>query len=226
VMEFKWDEQGVVKAGIGGNDAELLEQWPGLLFDNTRDYISWGFWASADKFPPGTLDLRGQDLIDLVLKLSPHWHPDLRELFAMSDPTTTFPLEIATSEPIDPWPTTNITLVGDAIHTMTPGQGVGANTSLRDAMLLRRRLTEANRGKTALLDAIADYEKEMIPYGFARVADSLAQNGTSGSDPLHKPVIGRAVLTMNRAFFRAVDKVPFLQRKFLANIYAYRGSEG
>jgi hypothetical protein len=34
----------------------------------------------------------------------------------------------------------------------------------------------------------------MIPYGFARVADSLAQNGSSGTDPLHKPVIGRAML--------------------------------
>ena len=55
------------------------------------------------------------------------------------------------------------------------------------------------------------YEAEMIPYGFARVADSLAQNGTSGRDPLHKPVIGRAVLSMNRAYFRAVDKVPSLQ---------------
>lgn len=248
VMEFKWDEQGIVKTGIGGNDAELLEHWPGLLFDNTRDYVSWGFWAATDKFPPNVLDLRGQELVDLVLELSPTWHRDLRELFAMADPTTAFPLEIATSEPIEPWQSTNVTLLGDAIHTMTPGQGVGANTSLRDAMMLRRRLVEvrdgsrdgyrdadrdedrnggqaeSSAGNQSLIDAIAAYEKEMIPYGFARVADSLAQNGTSGNDPLHKPVIGRAVLAAGRGYFRAVDKIPFVQRKFLDELYAYRGS--
>jgi len=35
------------KVPVGGNDAELIEQWPGLLFDNTRDYINWGFWAAS-----------------------------------------------------------------------------------------------------------------------------------------------------------------------------------
>ena len=76
------------------------------------------------------------------------------------------------------WPTTAITLLGDAIHTMTPGQGVGANTALRDAALLRHQLVAAARGKKPLLKAIGDHEAEMIPYGFARVADSLENNGT------------------------------------------------
>jgi hypothetical protein len=40
VMEFKWDDDGQVKGNIGGNDAELIAKWPGLLFDNTRDYIA------------------------------------------------------------------------------------------------------------------------------------------------------------------------------------------
>ena len=31
--------------------------------------------------------------------------------------------------PIEPWQSSSITLLGDAIHTMTPGQGVGANTA-------------------------------------------------------------------------------------------------
>ena len=81
---------------------------------------------------------------------------------------------------------------------MTPGQGVGANTALRDAALLCRRLAAADRGSTTLLEAIAGYEAEMVPYGFARVADSLAQNGTNASDMVHKPVIGRVLLAFNR----------------------------
>jgi 2-polyprenyl-6-methoxyphenol hydroxylase-like FAD-dependent oxidoreductase len=225
VMEFNWDERGGVKESVAGNNAELLRAWPGLLFDNTRDYVSFGLWAAADKFPADVLQRRGQDLIDLTLQLTPNWHPDFRHLFTMADPSTAFPLRIAASEPVPAWKTTNVTLLGDAIHTMTPGHGVGANTSLRDAMLLCRELTAAQRGQKALPGAIADYESEMIPYGFARVADSLAQNGTSGDDPLHKPVIGRAVLSVNRAYFKAVDRIPALRRKFLDDLYTYRGAE-
>jgi 2-polyprenyl-6-methoxyphenol hydroxylase-like FAD-dependent oxidoreductase len=225
VMRFGWDERGGVKDSAAGNDAELLKAWPGMLYDNTRDYIMWGLWAAEGKFPDGTVQMRGQELIDLALRLTPTWHPDFRALFARSDPSTAFPLSIVTSEPVPAWKTTSITLLGDAIHTMTPGQGVGANTSLRDAQLLGRELAAVQRGEKELLSAIANYEAEMIPYGFARVADSLAQNGTSGGDPLHKPVIGRAVLSMNRAYFRAVDKVPSLQRKFLEDLYTYRGAE-
>jgi hypothetical protein len=65
----------------------------------------------------------------------------------------------------------------------------------------------------------------MIPYGFAMVAGSLAQNGTSGGDPLRKPVTGRAVLSASRAYFTAVDKIPALQRKFLDDLYTCRGAE-
>ncbi len=225
VMQFRWDERGGIKDSAAGNDAELLKAWPGMLYDNTRDYISWGLWAAEKKFPAGTMNMRGPELIDRALKLTPNWHPDFRKLFALSDPSTAFPLSIATSEPVPAWQTTSITLLGDAIHTMTPGQGVGANTSLRDAQLLGRELAAAQRGEKQLLNAIADYEAGMIPYGFARVADSLAQNGTSGGDPLHKPVIGRAVLGVNRAYFKAVDKVPSLRRKFLEDLYTYRGAE-
>jgi 2-polyprenyl-6-methoxyphenol hydroxylase-like FAD-dependent oxidoreductase len=107
---------------------------------------------------------------------------------------------------------------------MTPGQGVGANTALRDAALLSRHLAAAGEGSTSPLEAIADYETEMVPYGFARVADSLAQNGTSGSHPLYKPVVGRVLLALNRTYFRAVDRIPSFRRKFLADLYSYRGA--
>ena len=74
---------------------------------------------------------------------------------------------------------------------MTPGQGVGANTALRDASLLRRELTPVARQSKPLLTAIGDYESEMIPYGY----------------------------------FSVSSEVPALRRKFLADMYAYRGSE-
>jgi 2-polyprenyl-6-methoxyphenol hydroxylase-like FAD-dependent oxidoreductase len=224
VMEFKWDDDGQVKGNIGGNDAELIAKWPGLLFDNTRDYINWGFWSSTDRYPPGVMDLRREDLIRLVLEMTPNWHPNMRKLFTLSDPGSCFPINIRTSVPLAPWQSSTITLLGDAIHTMTPGQGVGANTALRDAALLCRQLVAAHRGAKPLLKAVAAYEAEMIPYGFARVADSLAQNGTSGDDPLYKPGIGRVMLAATRTYFRAVNRIPALRRQFLNSLYTYRSS--
>lgn len=225
VMEFKWDREGAVKAGIGGNDADLVSQWPGLLYDNTRDYINWGFSASADKFPADVMDLRGQELIDVVAAMTPKWHPNMRELFRLADPGSCFPIAIRTSTPIDPWPSTNITLLGDAIHTMTPGRGVGGNTALRDAALLCRRLIAARDGLHTPVEAVSAYEAEMIPYGFDKVTDSRKQMGTSGDDPMHKPFIGRIMLAVTRAYFRVTDLVPPLKRKFINDLYTYRSDD-
>lgn len=221
VMEFKWDRDGAVKDGIGGNEAELVEKWPGLLYDNTRDYINWGFSASVDKYPANVMDLRGEELMQVALDMTRDWAPNMRRLITLSDPGSCFPISIRTSVPIDPWTSTNITLLGDAIHTMTPGRGVGANTALRDAMLLCRELTSGR----PVVEAVAAYEREMVPYGFARVKDSLAQNGMNGEDALHKPVIGRLMLAVGRAFFAVTDRIPALKRKFIAAQYAYRGAE-
>ncbi len=110
-MEFGWDRAGRIKNGIGGNDAELLKRWPGLLFDNTRDYINWGFWASADKFPPDLLKKSPDELIETVLSMTPDWSPSLRKLFSMGDRQTTFPINIRTSVPIPRWTAGNITLL-------------------------------------------------------------------------------------------------------------------
>ncbi|TYB64333.1 NAD(P)-binding protein [Nonomuraea sp. PA05] len=219
VMEFKWDRDGGLKHEVGGNERELIERWPGLLYDNTRDYINWGLSAAARRFPAGVMDLGGEELIEVALGMTGSWHPDLRRLFALAEPETCFPVSIRTSVPVEPWRSTNVTLLGDAIHTMTPGQGVGANTALRDAMLLCRELAKGG----PVVEAVAAYEREMIPYGFARVQDSLAR--MDGDAAIHKPVIGRAVLAMTRAYFGVTDRVPALKRKFLDDMYAYRGAE-
>src|SRR3954463_13656806 len=65
VMEFKWGCDRTLKSGIGGNDAALLASWPGLLYDNTTDYINWGFAAAARKFPADIMSMRGPDLVSL-----------------------------------------------------------------------------------------------------------------------------------------------------------------
>jgi 2-polyprenyl-6-methoxyphenol hydroxylase-like FAD-dependent oxidoreductase len=222
VMEFKWDESGRPRNPA---DAALLDSWSDLQHDNSRDYINLSIWSSHSHFPSDTAQRRGAKLVQTALDATRNWHPDLRRILELSDPDDAFPLRIATSAPVEPWQTTNITLLGDAIHTMTPGQGVGANTALRDATLLTRELTAAAREKKPLLGAIADYEAKMLPYGTARVADSLKNNGTSGDDPLYKPVAGRLALFGARSYFAASSRIPSLRRKFLAELSTYRGAD-
>lgn len=226
VMEFKWDERGSVKPGVGVSDARQIGRWPGLLYDNTRDCINLIIWSAADRFPPDVMELRGERLAGIALDLTRNWHPNLRELLRHSDPGSVIPIKVSTSVPVEPWPSSNVTLLGDAIHTMTPGRGVGANTALRDAALLRQQLVAAAAGSKPLLGAVATYETEMIRYGFARVADSLRTNGTNGDDPIYKPVIGRLAMLAARGYFSVTSRFPPLRRRFVDELYNYRGAEG
>ena len=77
------------------------------------------------------------------------------------------------------WTPSNVTVLGDAIHNMTPMAGLGANTALRDASVLRRKLIAAASSGT--VGAIASYEDEMREYANKAVGMSVsnAQNGVS-----------------------------------------------
>ncbi|GAA4032218.1 hypothetical protein GCM10022247_66550 [Allokutzneria multivorans] len=54
-------------------------------------------------------------------------------------------LPIRTSVPVPKWESSNVTVLGDAIHSMTPFRGIGADIALRDAQLLCRKLIEPDR---------------------------------------------------------------------------------
>lgn len=158
--------------GIGGNDG-AASLHPGFLFDNTQSYIFWAYITRREKYPIPIDDALAPDaLLDIVARRTAGWHAELRKLIQQSDPATIAVWNIRTSVPIEHWRTTNITLLGDAIHSMTPARGIGANIALRDADLLRRKLAAAHDGKAPLLQAIEEYELEMIAYGFQAVQES------------------------------------------------------
>ena len=188
-----------------------------MVFDGhdvEPDYLMWGYSASSDKFP-SLRDATPEQLKQVVLDLTPSWHPALRELFRKADPETVFKIHIRTSEPFGAWEASNVTLLGDAIHTMTPGRGIGANTALRDAQALCRKLVGVHNGAEELIPAIAAYEADMREYGFKAVIESRDQ--IDGSAPIHKPVIGRLVLAGFRTFLRVTNRVPALKRKFMTS---------
>jgi 2-polyprenyl-6-methoxyphenol hydroxylase-like FAD-dependent oxidoreductase len=93
-------------------------------------------------------------------------------VFAAADATAAFPITLRSCTRIEPWPTGRVTLLGDAIHPMTPAAGAGANTALRDAARLTQALATAPDVQRAV-DALADYEAEMITYATDVVDRSL-----------------------------------------------------
>jgi 2-polyprenyl-6-methoxyphenol hydroxylase-like FAD-dependent oxidoreductase len=222
VMEFPWGAHGL-KEGIGSSDAELLAQWPGLLFDNSRDYLMWGVWGALRNLPANPKSLGQPALLALATEMTDGWHPDLRALIRASDPSTTFTVDVRTSVPVGAWPTTNVTVLGDAIHLMTPGRGVGANTALRDAALLAARLGDAQEGKLSGHDAVAGYEAEMRRYGFHAVAESRKQFDDRGA--LHRPVVGRLALGAMRTTLRVVNNVPLLKRRMIKSENEFRSAD-
>jgi 2-polyprenyl-6-methoxyphenol hydroxylase-like FAD-dependent oxidoreductase len=223
VMQFKWDTHGELRHGIGRTDAELIRAWPGLLYDNSRDYIMWGFAAADHWLPEDVTRMKGAALQRLVLDLTGDWHPNLRRIFALGDPASSFPLRIRTSEPIPPWPTTNVTLLGDAIHTMTPGRGVGANTALRDARLLTRKLVEADQGRLSLTDAVHDYETTMTGYAWDAVIRSRAQ--MDGHSRMHQAgLVGGFARAGMRTAMRVMNHLPPVKRKLVTAESTFRGA--
>lgn len=187
--------------GIGDNASV------GLLLDNTKSYVMWALSGRRQALfrgePAQALGCEALKRVaqDAVLT----WHKDLRGLIASTESATLSCLPIRTSMPVDPWRTERITLLGDAIHSMTPFRGIGANIALRDAAALSQALGAANSGEDGLLESIHSYEAEMIRYGFRAVRESLkAMEQTLDDRPL--------IRTVHRAGFKMIQALPPVKR--------------
>ncbi len=180
------------------------------LSQDRENYVMWGVSARREAFAvPNRLEtLSKEELKAAALGLMVGWRPALRRLVEGSQESTLGTFPVKTSVPIPPWNTGNVTLLGDALHNMTPFQGIGANTALRDADALRRALVATDRGERNLIPALADYERDMLDYGFRAVGASLRQmKRLHAENPL--------VRAFNKAFFRMADRLPPLKAMLL-----------
>ncbi len=202
---------GAVAAdGIGRNDATAALDLGGH-FDNTRSYLMWALSARREKLGADLDALDAEGLRSTALHAMAGWHEDFRDLVRLADPSTISLLPIRTSLPVGAWPSARITLIGDAIHSMTPYRGIGANIALKDAVRLRDALVAAERGERPLLEAVHGYEAEMRRYGFAAVRNSLAV--------MRQTVDERELpRTLARTAFRVINAVPPLKRRFFGRL--------
>jgi 2-polyprenyl-6-methoxyphenol hydroxylase-like FAD-dependent oxidoreductase len=182
-----------------------------FLLDNATAYSFWAYADAASQFAADTATFGGADLLRVVLDRTAGWAPGLRELIGGSDPQTVNAVRVRSATPVGAWPTGRVTLLGDAIHNMTPMAGIGANTALRDAELLRRRLIAVAAGDQELLPALHEYEDQMRKYGFAAVKQSLRNARQAGS-------ANRLARGAFRTVLRSVAITPPLRRRMAASL--------
>lgn len=163
-----------------------------LGLDNTlseqHDYVGCIISGRKEFFGSDDTEVRrktSDELQQMAVELLSDWPSEASSVPAAGEKGSFFYIEMNSSIPFDLKPHHNVTLLGDAIHNMTPSLGRGANVALKDAVLLGKELIEVALGKKVLVNSLADYEKEMTEYGFNVVRHS-AEMGTKllGQDPL------------------------------------------
>lgn len=135
------------------------------------DYLAFMIGTPADHpaMPPvATLrQLDPQSLREVAEQLiDENWHPEIHRLLAFWETESLLPLRISTAAPVSSWEPSRVTLIGDAIHAMSPVLAMGANTAIRDASELTRALTDAVATDMPLVEAISGYQVRMADYAF------------------------------------------------------------
>jgi 2-polyprenyl-6-methoxyphenol hydroxylase-like FAD-dependent oxidoreductase len=136
------------------------------------DYLMWAVSPPAEVMADDPVALHAS-----VLRLLRRWHPDLQQLVGRAEVEQTFLIRVRVAEPVAPWTSSRVTVLGDAIHAMSPARGSGANIALQDAAQLSRELLGRH---STVEDGIGAYEARMREYGFAAVAASREAEDTMG----------------------------------------------
>lgn len=200
------ENQEVIASALKTGTSVILKDQFSLIadamqFDFSKKNDSWNtlsplqnyfYWAFIGK--PGAFGLPQQDFYNLsseeayvcIEKVTQDWHPQLKALLDHCDKKSLSVTPIRSSLPRENWKSGNITALGDAVHTMSPAGGVGANTAFRDAALLTENIHKALIEKTSLSVAISDYEKEMIAYSNEAIIMSLEGGEVLYGDALKK----------------------------------------
>lgn len=148
-----------------------------------QNYFYWAFIGDPVAFglpQRDFYDLPPEEIFSRIHWVTRNWHPKIQALFQCCDRESLAVTPIRSSLPKEKWKSGSITALGDAVHTMSPAGGVGANTAFIDAALLTKNISDALFHSTSLKRAIFDYEDQMRVYSNKAVEFSL-----QGGEVLH-----------------------------------------
>ena len=197
----------IVPAGSGWM---FLSTWdtgdPDLsdVSDGAGQYIVWAWAGARSSYPDSLEQLDGDALKHLVMVRVHEWADPLRVLIQHTDPSAVSTVPLRSMPQLPRWESSRVTLLGDAIHNMTPMAGIGANTALRDADQLRRTLLD--HALDSVPAAVEAYENTMRDYANTALALS-----TRNADNAALATVGNR--TAFRALLRAGTIFPPLKRR-------------
>ncbi|KAJ3144824.1 hypothetical protein HK101_002590 [Irineochytrium annulatum] len=144
--------------------------------DLPQDYLYWVLVARKGVYgmeDDELLNLSGDKAVEVAKRITGGWHESVRCIVEMQEVERASALRVTSAEPtIGTWTCTGkVTLLGDAVHAMSPTGGIGANTALKDAAMLAACLAEGE----AIVEAVGKYEAAMREY--AGKAITMSQRG-------------------------------------------------
>lgn len=133
---------------------------PGCDLTPIADYLYWALIGPVQRLGLKNYD-HMQDLPVLLRTAMRGWHPDLKQVVSRSKPEAVAALPVRSGRPDALWQFGAVTLLGDAIHAMSPAGGLGANTALEDGRVLAEILADARAAARPTNVALLDYEADM-----------------------------------------------------------------
>jgi 2-polyprenyl-6-methoxyphenol hydroxylase-like FAD-dependent oxidoreductase len=169
-------------------DAAAKKILPSATLQTRDNYVVCIVVGRHELLPQSDTELHGakpQDLQALAVQMLKNWPEKERPFISGGDSESFFIVGMYTSVPGVLDSPVNVTLLGDAVHAMTPTLGRGANFAMRDAALLGRQLKTVATGEKPLAEALGTYEAELLRYGFEVVRESVAMGQKRmGQNPL------------------------------------------
>lgn len=125
--------------------------------------LGWVFVGGpgTSSAPGDNFSTIGHPAADVSRQLTSKWHPRFQPVFQHQNDAeaASFKMSTASPEGVPDWTKSpRVTVMGNAVHCMTPAGGVGASTAPRDAAFLGRLLRQGGGWRNGITEG---YEKEM-----------------------------------------------------------------
>ncbi|OHX14079.1 FAD-dependent oxidoreductase [Chromobacterium sphagni] len=141
-------------------------------FSAVDDYLYWALYCPQSMFAQATPNgeaAAGAEWAARLASVARDWHPDLQAAFRLAEPASLALMRVRSGNANANWPAGPVTVLGDAMHAMSPAGGLGANTALRDAAALAAQLGIAAAGQQPLAVSLASYQSGLR----ARAAEAI-----------------------------------------------------